>query len=77
MRMDGLMLTKNKFTELVIETVRSKKLSYMDAVFHICEENNIEPETVAKYISPAVKSKLEIEAQNLNLIPKGNSVTLE
>ena len=54
MNLDGLMLTKKKFTMMIEKTVIHKKLSYMDAVVHLCEENNIEIEDVKKYVSKIV-----------------------
>jgi len=77
MNLDGLMLTKNKFTKMVESTVLEKRISYMDAVVHLCEKNNIEIEEIKKYISPAIKGKIEVEAQNLNFMPRGNALTFE
>lgn len=74
MKLDGLMLTKNKFTKMVEDTVRMKRLSYIDAIVHLCEQHNIEIEDIRKYISLSIKNKLEVEAQNLNFMPKGNSL---
>ena len=77
MNLDGLMLTKNKFTKMVESTVLEKRISYMDAVVHLCEKNNIEIEEIKKYISPAIKGKIEVEAQKLNFMPRGNALTFE
>ena len=46
----------------------------MDAVLHLCEENDIEPEDVKKFISPIIRDKIEAEAMNLNFLPKQNSI---
>jgi hypothetical protein len=47
-------------------------LSYVDAVVHYCETNNIEVETAASIIkqSTVLKAKLQLEAENLNLVRK-------
>ena len=71
------MLTKNKLTKMIEETVMKKRLSYIDAIVHICEENNIEIEDVKKYISPPIKSRLEAEATKLNYLPRGNELPFE
>lgn len=42
----------------------------MDAVLKYCEDNEIDPSTVAPLISKPLKDKITIEAQNLNYIPK-------
>lgn len=77
MNLDGLMLTKNKFTKMIEETVREKRITYMDAVVFLCEKNNIEIEEIKKFISPTIKGKIEVEAQNLNFIPRGNTLPFE
>ena len=45
-------------------------MSYMDAVVYYCEENDIEIETVGKFISKVLKEKIELEARDLNYLPK-------
>ena len=63
-------LTKSKFTKLVESTVSELKIPYMEAILHLCEKNDIEPEDVKKFISPIIKDKVEAEAMNLNFLPK-------
>jgi hypothetical protein len=50
------------------------KIPYMDAILHVCDKNDIEPEDVRKFISPVIKDKLEAEAMDLNFLPKKNSI---
>ena len=49
----------------------------MDAILHLCEENDIDPEDVRKFISPIIKDKLEAEAMSLNYLPKQNTLTFD
>ena len=67
-------LTKAKFTKLIESTVSELKIPYMDAVLHLCDKNDIEPEDVKKFISPIIRDKIEAEAMNLNFLPKQNSI---
>ena len=67
-------LTKKRFSKMIETEVRANKLSYMDAVVHLCEQNNIEIEDVKKFLSVSVKERIEVEAQNLNFLPKGNKL---
>lgn len=67
-------MTKKKFSEMVETIVRTKKMSYMDAIIYLCEENKIEVEDSRKYINPIIKGKLESEAMELNFIPKRNTL---
>lgn len=67
-------LTKSKFTSLVEATVNELKLSYMDAVLHLCEKNDLEPEDMKKFVSPIIRDKIEAEAMALNFLPKQNTL---
>ena len=67
-------LNKNRFTKLVENTVYDLKISYMDAIIHLCEKNDIELEDINKFISPIIKVKIEAEAMGLNFLPKTNSL---
>lgn len=77
MQQDKQFLTKAKFAKLIEGAVTKKKLTYMDAVIHLCEENEVELEEVRKFISPVIKNKLEAEAMNLNFLPRGNQLPIE
>ena len=74
MKVEEQFLTKSKFTKLIENTVADMKISYMDAILHVCNKNDIEPEDVRKFISPVIKDKLEAEAMDLNFLPKKNSI---
>ena len=67
-------LTKKKLTKMIEETVKSLELTYIDAVVHICEKNKIEIEDIGKYLTPVIKQRIEFEGQNLNMLPKGNTL---
>ena len=66
--------TKSKFTSLVEVTVSELKLSYMDAVLHLCEKNDLEPEDMKKFVSPIIRDKIQAEAMALNFLPKQNTL---
>jgi len=64
-------MNSKEFSLKIENLVQSKKmLSYMDAVLFFCEENDIDPSTVANLLSKSIKDKITVEAQNLNYIPK-------
>jgi len=77
MSIEDKFLNKQKFSMLIEETVLKDKISYMDAIIEVCERNNIELEEVKKYVSPAIKDKLEAEARQLNYLPKLNSLPFD
>lgn len=74
--MDKQFLNKSQFAKLVEAAVHEKKLSYIEAILNICEENNLDPEDVGKYISNIVKDKIEAEARSLNFLPKHNTLPI-
>ena len=52
------------------------KISYMDAVIYYCEKNNVEIEVLAKIIksNDMLRSKIQLEAESLNYLPKSNTL---
>ena len=60
-------LNKSKFSSMVEASAYDKNLSYMDAVIDVCEDTNIEPEDVKKFLNNVIVEKLEGEAMKLNL----------
>lgn len=69
-------LTKNKFSKMVEKTVISHRLSYIDAIVHLCDKNDIEMEDVNKFINITLKEKIEAEAMRLNWLPKQNALPI-
>jgi len=65
-------LSSEKFLKEIERIVSTYNIDYMDAVIHFCEKNNIEVETAASIIRSnlKIKSKLQLEAENLNYLPK-------
>ena len=63
-------LNRAEFTKLVEKAVRDFNMTYMDAMIDICDKNNIDPEDVKKFVGAQLQSKLEVEAMELNLLPK-------
>jgi hypothetical protein len=67
-------LNKPRFSKLIEKTVSEFKISYMEAILHVCEKNDIEPEDVKKFVSPIIRDKLEAEAMELNFLPRSNTI---
>lgn len=77
MTVEDNFLNKQKFSMLIEETVLNNRLSYMDAIIDVCEKHFIDLEDVRKFVSPAIKDKLEAEARELNYLPKLNSLPFD
>ena len=50
--------------------VKETELSYMDAVLDYARVSEIEPEAMAKMLNQSIKDKIEVEAQDLNMLKK-------
>ncbi len=74
MTIEQQFLTKTKFAKLIESTVNDLKIPYMEAIIHVCEKNDIDPEDVKKFISPKIRDKIEVEAMDLNYLPKKNNL---
>lgn len=66
------------FAEEIEKMCRTKNIDYIDAVVHWCEKNKIEVEYVAGLIKkdPVFKSKIQVEAENLNILKKGATLPI-
>lgn len=69
-------MTVAKFSTEVETLVNNDEMSYIDAIIHYCDTNDIELETVPKLISKPLKEKLKHEAQQLNFIKKTSRAKL-
>jgi|TARA_Y100000287_G_scaffold76664_1_gene60689 hypothetical protein len=63
-----MIVTPNKFALLIEDIVRTKRISYIDAVILYCEKNNIDPSTTKSMINKNLKEKIAFEAQGLNML---------
>lgn len=69
-------LTKTKFSKKVETVHLQKRLSYIDTVIDICEEHDIDPSQVKKFLNNTIREKIEIEAKELNFLPKGTELPI-
>lgn len=65
-----------KFSEIVENIVKEKRVEYMDAVIMYCEEIGFEVELAATLLTPPIKAKISEEAQAMNLIKRVNKLPL-
>jgi hypothetical protein len=68
-----VMTSKAKeFYETIENLVWKHDIEYIEAIVMHCEKNNIEVESIASLIkgNENIKSKIQIEAENLNFLPK-------
>ena len=65
-------MTQAKFSAAVEEVVKNSDglVNYIDAVIVVCDDLDIEVETVNKLISIPLKDKIKFNAQQLNYVKK-------
>ena len=57
-----------QFAKHIEHAVQSQGISYMDAIIKFCSDRQLEPETVAPYISAKMKDKIAAEARSVHLL---------
>jgi hypothetical protein len=71
-------LTSKEFERHITSIMREKQpITMIDAIVLYCEEKNIEIETAAALVSPRMKSRIETEAMDSNMITKKARLPLE
>ena len=69
-------MNSKKFGLTIEEIVKTKKISYMDAIVYFCDRNEVDPATIGPMVNKSLKEKIQIEAENLRLIKKSSSGVL-
>jgi hypothetical protein len=67
-------LSKKQFSEMVEQTAKEKRLSFMDAILYVCEQRMIDPLDVGPLISAPLKARIEQEAIADKLLPGHNTL---
>jgi len=63
-----MIITPNKFALMIENTVKNKRMSYMDAIIEYCNNNGIDPSNAKGLINKTLKEKIAFEAQGLNML---------
>tara|TARA_A100001035_G_scaffold280154_1_gene284312 strand:+ start:2270 stop:2515 length:246 start_codon:yes stop_codon:yes gene_type:complete len=65
-------MTQAKFSTMVEDVVKNSNglVNYIDAVIVVCDELEIEVDTVNKLISKPLKDKIKFNAQELNYVKR-------
>lgn len=65
-----------RFSDLIENLVKERRIDYMDAVILHCQETGFEVELAASLLTTPIKAKISEEAQSMNLIKKVNRLPL-
>ena len=63
-----MIIDKVTFNLYLEEFVSNTGESYIDAIVHYCTKNEIEIEVIPKLLNKVIRSKIEAEASDLNLL---------
>jgi len=69
-------MNSKKFALIIENLVKSKKISYIEAVINYCEEHEIDMSSVGSLINKSLKEKIKLEAEKLNLIERSSTGVL-
>ena len=70
-------MNSKEFSLIIEGIVRDKKpITYLDAIVHYYETNEIEVETASRMISKSLKEKIKSEAAQVCLLKGGRPATL-
>ena len=64
------LMTPKKFSIAIEKKVKEFDMSYLDALLDYCEKYQLEPEMIKPLITKSLKEKVEVDARNLNYLPK-------
>lgn len=65
---DGEHRNAEEFSIHIEKTVLRTKERYLDTIMEYCVQKGIEPETIAKSLTPSLKEKLQAECEQFNLL---------
>lgn len=64
------------FSKKIEAFAKTSNLGILETIIAYCEKHEIEIEAISGLISQNLKSKLREEAEELNLLPKANTLPL-
>ena len=67
-------ITTKKFSIIIEDLVREKRLTHFEAVMFYCEQNGLEAHTITRWMDKAMREKIQYNAEELNYLPKTSSL---
>ena len=71
-----MLMNSKKFALIIEGIVKENRISYLDAVLHYCEDNDIDTASVGPLINKSLKEKIKAEAEKLNLVERSSTAVL-
>ena len=77
LNINGDMQTRKQIINSKILEIKEKKdISFIESVLEVCEEYDLDEVRVSKLLNSNVKAQIQLEAEELNLIPKTGKLPL-
>ena len=78
---DSIVITKRfrsptEFSLYIEDKVVTEKIGYMDAIINYCNDKDIDIENVGSLINQSLKDKIQLEAEDNNLMKKRGKLPL-
>jgi hypothetical protein len=70
-------MTSESFSAHIEEFVETHDTTYLDALTHFAQERDVDPETLAKLLSPALKAKIRSEAEARRLLKPSSRLPVD
>jgi hypothetical protein len=67
-------ITPKRFTTIIEDLVKEKRLTHLEAIIYYCEENNLEAHTCTRWMDKTMREKIQFDAEALNYLPKTSSL---
>ncbi len=64
------------FCREVEAMVQEREIGYMEAVLELCDKHNLEPESAAKLLSKPIIEKIQVEGQEIHLLPRSGALPI-
>ena len=62
--------TPKEFSLMIEKLSKEWNMGIMDTVLEYCERNDMEVDLATKLLNTQIKAKLQLEAEDLNFLPK-------
>ena len=69
-------ITPNEFAVEIEDLVRRHRMNYVDSVVHWAKEHDVNLEDISSLINSSLKSKLRVDYEKLNYLPKSNRLPI-
>jgi len=67
-------ITPKRFTTIIEDLVREKRMTHLEAVIHYCEQNQLEAHACTRWMDKTMRDKIQFDAEALNYLPKTSSL---